>query len=53
MWLIVRWCSRTLEQENFAVKFHVKQVKSWLKCKDFKIRTPILEVGNPLAMIDT
>ena len=32
------------------MKSHVKQVKSWVKCKDFKIRKPILEIGDPLCI---
>ena len=32
------------------MKSHAKQVKSWVKCKDFKIRTRILEVDDPLCV---
>ena len=31
--VVVRWHSRTLEQENFASEISVKQVKSWVKCR--------------------
>ena len=31
------------------VKSHVKQVKSWVECKDFEICTPILGVSDPLC----
>ena len=32
------------------MKSHAKQVKSWVKCEDFKIHTPILEDGDPLCV---
>ena len=40
---------RMILGKTLLVKSHVKQVKSWVKCKDFKIRTPILGVGDPLV----
>ena len=45
--VVVRWCSRTLEQENFASEI---SYETRVKCKDFEICTSILKVGDPLAI---